>query len=264
VAVDADLRVVQLNAAASRLLRVDAAAATGARCRDVLGCQLPAEAPSGPERLRCGEACPFAEVLTTGLAIVAREQTVRARDPEPILVAASYAPTAGGPVGAVAVIRDLRPSLALDQMKSSFVAAVSHELRTPLALISGYAQSLLHLDLDPGTARRHLEQIEDAVGRLTELVDRSLDTSHLERPARHASVVQSTWSRSSGRSSTSSASCRRAADRGGGGERLSADRRRPGAGPPGARQPRGQQRQYAGAAPGRHLRPAPRRPHGRR
>jgi signal transduction histidine kinase len=158
----------------------------------VLGCQLPAEAPAGPERLRCGEACPFAEVLTTGLAIVAREQTVRARDPEPILVAASYAPTAGGPVGAVAVIRDLRPSLALDQMKSSFVAAVSHELRTPLALISGYAQSLLHLDLDPWTTRRHLEQIEDAVGRLTELVDQILDTSQLEtdRLAMHRSSVE--------------------------------------------------------------------------
>jgi len=191
VAVDDGLRLVQMNAAASRLLRIDAATATGMRCRDVLGCQLPTGVAPEPERLRCGDDCPFAEVLATGRAIAAREQTVRAGDPEPIPVAASYAPTAGGPVGAVAVIRDLRPSLALDQMKSSFVAAVSHELRTPLALISGYAQSLLHLDLDPATARRHLEQIEDAVGRLTELVDQILDTSHLEsdRLAMHRSSV---------------------------------------------------------------------------
>jgi len=180
VAVDADLRVVQVNAAASRLLRIDAAAASGAACRDVLGCQLPATGGPGEERLRCGDACPFGEVLATGRAIAAREQTVRARGPATVPVAASYAPTVGGAVGAVAVIRDLRPSLALDQMKSSFVAAVSHELRTPLALISGYTQSLLHLDLDEQTARRHLEQIEDAVARLTELVDQILDTSQLE------------------------------------------------------------------------------------
>ncbi len=189
IAVDGGLRVVQLNAAAVRLLGRSSRESTGAPCRDVLDCGplaavAPAtdgtDAPADPASRRCGPRCPFAEVLASGRPIAAREQAVGHLDGTLIPVSASFAPTAGPAVGAVAVIRDLRPSLALDEMKSSFVAAVSHELRTPLALISGYAQSLLHLDLDPDTSRRHLERIEDAVARLTELVDQILDISHLE------------------------------------------------------------------------------------
>jgi two-component system sensor histidine kinase ResE len=87
---------------------------------------------------------------------------------------------AGPRTGAVAVLRDLRADRALDELKSSFVATISHELRTPLALISGHAQSLLHLDLDAEARRRHLVQIGDAVERLATLVDEVMDISHLE------------------------------------------------------------------------------------
>jgi signal transduction histidine kinase len=67
--------------------------------------------------------------------------------------------------------------------KASFVAAVSHELRTPLALIDGYTQSLLQLDLDPTTARRHLERIAAAARRLAGLVDEIIDVGQLESDA---------------------------------------------------------------------------------
>jgi signal transduction histidine kinase len=194
LAVDADRRLVELNPAAARLLRMDRRRAIGSRCEDVLGCVIPDEGPRGrmdDQRRRCGETCPFADVLADGRPIAAREQTVRGRERGSIPVAVSYAPTSGGPVRAVAVVRDLRPGLALDQMRSSFVASVSHELRTPLALIRGYAQSLLHLDLDEATARRHLERIDEGVSRLTELVDAILDTSLLEsdRLPLHRSTV---------------------------------------------------------------------------
>lgn len=189
VAVDADRRVVQLNAAAARLLGRSARQSTGAACQDVLDCslRLPASARglqsaerSEATARQCGPRCPFAEVLESGRPIAAREQTVCHRDGTLIPVSASFAPTAGPAVGAVAVIRDLRPARALDELKSSFVAAVSHELRTPLALISGYTQSLLHLGLDPETSRRYLERIGEAADRLTELVGQILDISHLE------------------------------------------------------------------------------------
>jgi hypothetical protein len=90
-------------------------------------------------------------------------------------------PTANG--GAVAVLRDLRASRALDDAKTSFVAAVSHELRTPLALIDGYTQSLLHLELDGPTRRRHVERIADAAQRLASLIDDIIDVSQLESDA---------------------------------------------------------------------------------
>ncbi len=189
VAVDADRRVVQLNAAAARLLGTSAWQSTGARCQDVLDCssRMPVSAGGRQSAERseatarqCGPRCPFAEVLESGRPIAAREQTVRHRDGTVIPVSASFAPTAGPAVGAVAVIRDLRPARALDELKSSFVAAVSHELRTPLALISGYTQSLLHLGLDPETSRSYVQRIGEAADRLTELVDQILDISHLE------------------------------------------------------------------------------------
>ncbi len=107
--------------------------------------------------LLCGTRCPFEEVLGTGDVIVGREIGVRHRDGTTIPVAASVSRMPVPDGGAVGVLRDLRASRSLDEAKTSFVAAVSHELRTPLALIDGYTQSLLHLDPDAATARRHLD-----------------------------------------------------------------------------------------------------------
>jgi len=173
VAVDPDLRIVRLNAAAARLVGRPAREAVGCTCATFLGCG------DGPDRL-CGARCPFAEVIAGGRAIASREELVRHRDGTEIPVSASYAPMTGTHAGAVAVFRDLRADRALDDLKSSFVATISHELRTPLALISGHAQSLLHLDLDAEARRRHLVQIGAAVDRLTTLVDEVMDISHLE------------------------------------------------------------------------------------
>jgi len=178
VAVDASLRIVRLNAAAARLVGRPAKEAVGGSCRAFLGCgDEPADPRAGGV---CGPRCPFAQVLEEGRAIASHEQAVRHRDGTEIPVSASFAPMPGPDPGAVAVLRDLRAARALDELKSSFIAAISHELRTPLALISGHAQSLLHLDLDPEARRRHLRRIGDAVERLTTLVDEVMDISHLE------------------------------------------------------------------------------------
>ena len=192
VAVDGGRRIVRLNAATAALVGTTARSGTGMRCSEYLGCVRPepeaALAAPGrdPDRapdLLCGSRCPFAEVLEGGPPIVGRELAVRRRDGGTIPVAASVSrmPTPDG--GAVAVLRDLRATRALDDAKTSFVAAVSHELRTPLALIDGYTQSLLHLDLDRPTARRHVERISDAARRLAHLVDEIIDVSQLESDA---------------------------------------------------------------------------------
>jgi len=101
------------------------------------------------------------------------------RDEEiPVLV--SYAPMTGAGAGAVAVIHDLRAANALDELRSTFVAAVSHDLRTPLALITAYVDTLLGLDLDEEARRRAVQGIGNAAGRLTSLVNEILDVAHLE------------------------------------------------------------------------------------
>jgi hypothetical protein len=174
IAVGSDGRITRLNGAAARLVGAAEREGIGATCEAFLGC-LPKDGGSRG----CGRSCPFGEVLAHGRPLI-REQIVAGVDGAAIPVAASYARMTGAPSGAVAVLRDLRLTRALDALKSSFVAAISHELRTPLALISGHSQSLLQLGLDAPTSRHHLERIGDAVDRLSTLVDDVIDVSRIE------------------------------------------------------------------------------------
>ncbi|MEY2460879.1 MAG: hypothetical protein QOG30_2709, partial [Acidimicrobiaceae bacterium] len=66
------------------------------------------------------------------------------------------------------------------QLKSELVATVSHELRTPLTSVLGFAELMLHQDLDEDTRRRYLETIHSEALRLTRLIDDFLDLERIE------------------------------------------------------------------------------------
>jgi len=70
----------------------------------------------------------------------------------------------------------------LNKLKTNLLSTVSHELRTPLASIKGYSTMLLDYDkrLPRDEKRQHLESIDRATDRLTELIDHLLDMSRLE------------------------------------------------------------------------------------
>lgn len=173
VQVDGDGLVVRLNPAGERLLGLTAGAATGRSCADVLGCEAAGA--------HAAHACPLAEVRSSGVPIAYRETAVRGLDGRPVRVAGSYAATDGGDSArATAILRDMSAVRALEELREGFVATVSHELRTPLALIRGYAETLLHLELDPNEQRAYVERIGEATGRLTTLVDEVLDVTHLQ------------------------------------------------------------------------------------
>jgi signal transduction histidine kinase len=78
--------------------------------------------------------------------------------------------------------RQLETLKELDQVRSQLLANVSHELRTPLTTIKGYSTMLLDYDrrLGHDEQRDHLESIDKATDRMTELVDHLLDMSRLE------------------------------------------------------------------------------------
>jgi signal transduction histidine kinase len=103
----------------------------------------------------------------------------------------------GGRVRATAILRDISAVRALEQLREGFVATISHELRTPLALIRGYTDTLLHLQLGPGEERHYLGRIDQATQRLTTLVTEILDIAHLQadplilerRPVSFAALV---------------------------------------------------------------------------
>jgi PAS domain S-box-containing protein len=173
--VDADCAVLRINAAAERLLGVSAKDALGRSCGSVLGCDESDEHPEG--------TCPLAEVLATGAPIAYRESTVRGAQGQSIRVAGSYARTRGDTAEsarATAIVRDITVVKALEELKAGFIATVSHELRTPLALIQGYADTLLHLELDEQAKRSYIERIHQTTGRLSALVSDILDVTHLD------------------------------------------------------------------------------------
>jgi signal transduction histidine kinase len=133
-----------------------------------------------PRSIRCGAACPLNQVMNGIAPIIVRDETTLGLPGARIPVSATYVRTPGREVGAVAIFRDLRAGRAIDELKSSFVAAVSHELRTPLALISGYSQSLLELDLDETARRRFTERIDNTANRMRGLIDQLLGVATLE------------------------------------------------------------------------------------
>jgi signal transduction histidine kinase len=181
VQVDEDLRVIRLNPAGERLLGISASGALGKRCSEVLGCDV-----AGGHQ---PAVCPLAEVMTTGQPVAYRETVVRGADGTPVRVAGGYsavmATRAGsaslqGRARATAIIRDISVLAALEELREGFVATVSHELRTPLSLVRGYAQTLLHLELDPAARHEYLERINELTDRLSSLVGQILDVTHLQ------------------------------------------------------------------------------------
>ena len=175
VQVDEARLVVRLNPAGERMLGIEAVAAIGRSCGDVLGCAV-----AGGHR---EDDCPLAEVIASGGAIAYRETAIRGAHATPIRIAGGYsrAPShPGGPIRATAILRDITAVRALEQLREGFVATVSHELRTPLALVRGYAETILHFDLPADEQREYVERIHGVTSRLGSLVDQILDITHLD------------------------------------------------------------------------------------
>ena len=66
------------------------------------------------------------------------------------------------------------------RLKSELVATVSHELRTPLTGVLGFAELLMHHDLDADSRLRYTQTIHSEARRLTALVDDFLDLQKIE------------------------------------------------------------------------------------
>ncbi|HSS35570.1 MAG TPA: ATP-binding protein, partial [Patescibacteria group bacterium] len=173
IEVDTERRILRLNNAAAELLGAASEATIGRTCSDVLQC---ARAGGHAE-----EACPLAEVIRSGQPIRLRTTALIGVGGEVVPMVAGYARVAGsdGP-RATAILRDMRDVRALEELREGFVATVSHELRTPLALVKGYAESLLLLELDPAERRRYLERIDQLADRLRTLVTEILDVTQLQ------------------------------------------------------------------------------------
>jgi signal transduction histidine kinase/CheY-like chemotaxis protein len=88
--------------------------------------------------------------------------------------------SAGELIGRIIVVREITAEREAARLKSELVATVSHELRTPLTGVLGFAELLMHHDLDDETGRRYLQTIHSEAQRLTALVDDFLDVQKIE------------------------------------------------------------------------------------
>ncbi len=88
--------------------------------------------------------------------------------------------SAGELIGRIIVVREITAEREAARLKSELVATVSHELRTPLTGVLGFAELLMHHDLDATTSHRYLRTIHSEAQRLTALVDDFLDVQKIE------------------------------------------------------------------------------------
>ncbi|HEX5268129.1 MAG TPA: ATP-binding protein [Acidimicrobiales bacterium] len=167
VAVDADGTVSEWNRAAERLVGVPRSRAVGRPARSVL-------------KARLDDGSDLAGLLTKGGAPRPGEDraTLDTRGgPIPVAVSigvvagADDEPGEGNGAGIVTVLRDLRPEMELDKMKSEFLSRVGHELRTPLTGILGYSQLLANRDVPEDRARVWYQEILEQSRRLLRTVE---------------------------------------------------------------------------------------------
>ena len=84
------------------------------------------------------------------------------------------------PSGAVVVIQDITEHVALDTMRTEFVADVSHELKTPITSIMGYADTLEDDECDLDTRKKFLTRISTQAQRMANLVSDLLTLSRYD------------------------------------------------------------------------------------
>ena len=182
-AVDRDRNIRYLNPQAARLLGVDAQAAVGRFCGDLLK----------PQRVNgirpCEADCPILRARSLGTAQALERLELNEGAPRTTII------TSSGMVEGlqVQVLRDETELEAVRRARDSVLANISHEFRTPLAAQLASIELLRDgLDTMPAAARQKLVvSLERGTLRLTRLIDNLLESVRIESgqlSIRHQSV----------------------------------------------------------------------------
>jgi PAS domain S-box-containing protein len=189
VAVDAEARVVALNAEAENMTGVDFDSVSGAPIEDII-----VVLDSQGQRTRL----PLFEVAGGSTANVFLER--KHGEPVPVTVTSAVLRDEKDYVsGSVAIMRDMTREREVERLKSEFLSNISHELRTPLTPIKGFAEILSSKQLAPDKTRQFATGILDIVGLLVDYT--ALESGRLAPSARPVDVaallekLRSEWAR---------------------------------------------------------------------
>jgi signal transduction histidine kinase/HAMP domain-containing protein len=172
-AVDKARCIQFLNPQAEKLLRVDAAAAQGRFCGDVLNPR-----PDEHGRRPCEHACPILKARQDGSAQALERLEVGSSGARRVVIS-SAAPSDGIQVQ---VLRDETDLEAVRRTRDTVLANISHEFRTPLSAQLASIELLRDgLGSMPSEAQRELvASLERGVQRLTWLIDNLLESVRIE------------------------------------------------------------------------------------
>ncbi len=177
MAVDQRERLITLNQAGARLLRVDPEAAR--------------ERPL-PEVVRNPDLQNF---VTRALAsprqldgeIILRDNS---RDRLLQVTGTTLRDLQGKAFGALIVLNDVTRLRRLEQARRDFVANVSHELKTPITSIKGFVETLLDGAMqEPENALSFLQIIARHADRLNEIIDDLLSLSRIEQDSEQGKIA---------------------------------------------------------------------------
>lgn len=177
--VDAQRRVVGLNAAMERLLGCPKEEAINQLCSRALS------ARDWEGRPLCPDRCPLLAPPEGSGSVVELEGKIQSRDGRSTDVTLVYSivrSPEGQPLNAVVNVRDISRIRETENLRSVFLSMLGHQLQTPLSIIKGYANTLARSDghWDEATLRQSFEAIEEETDRLSQLMNRLLLASRLE------------------------------------------------------------------------------------
>jgi len=172
VAIDADERIVHMNAVAARLLGGNPAEVEGRRIWEIT--RVLAVSDLLDHARKTGE--PRSAACTVVLAGDAGRAQVEIE-----LRASAIRDGAGELFGAVLVMHDVTELRRLENVRRDFVANVSHELKTPLTAIRGMVETMID---DPQMPKEmqscFLDRVRDQSLRLSALVTDLLSLAKIE------------------------------------------------------------------------------------
>lgn len=175
VALDLEHRVLSLNEAAERMLRLSGDGSRG---------RLLVEIARQPalDRLVHRAVAEGGQV---------RGEVTLEGEPR-LIVEATAQPLRSGhqeTAGVLILLNDVTQLRRLETLRSDFAANVSHELRTPITNIKGYVETLLEVGTDDqDQTRRFLEVIKGNSDRLAAIIEDLLSLARLEQPGAREAI----------------------------------------------------------------------------
>jgi two-component system, OmpR family, phosphate regulon sensor histidine kinase PhoR len=170
LAVDAEARVFAVNAAAGRLLDLDADDAVGKSIQEIV---------RNPDLQRVVDAAlEGQEPVEADIAVRVGAEDLSLQANGTLLRDV----VGSGDAGAVVVLNDVTRLKRLEAVRRDFVANVSHELKTPVTSIKGFAETLDDGAIeDRETAHRFVRIISGQADRLNAIIGDLLALSSLDQ-----------------------------------------------------------------------------------